>query len=470
MTKQNEGRRKRPSSSRRGAVLAGVAMSGLLAFSASVPPAAADELDEMKSELAALRKKVTAMEGTIEKMEGNQSVTRDTGMSGAVRAGDMGMDGTLYGPGSFKFPGTDTSIAIHGYFKGDFIYDIDASPAFRPTFEVSLLPVDGTAAANRDGQFTAHVKESRINLVTSTPTSLGALFTRWEVDAFAASSGFEEVTANGEAIGLRHAYGSLDGFLVGQTWSTFQPVHGFAPTLDFSGGVANSFVRNPMIQWSDTFGDGVEWAIAAENPQTDIQTETGLIDNTNGVFQLDQIPDIAAHIQKTTALGNLWLSGIARQIRVDNGLGIDSEEFGYGIHGLAVFNVGERDKFAVLGIYGDGVGRYINALGGTGSDAVLNTATGALDTLEAWSAGTWYQHWWSETVRSAAYFGYVEVENTALQPGSAFSTATQANVNLVWSPVPQVNVGIEYLYGLLELKDGREGEGQRVQASAQWLF
>jgi hypothetical protein len=55
-------------------------------------------------------------------------------------------------------------------------------------------------------------------------------------------------------------------------------------------------------------------------------------------------------------------------------------------------------------------------------------------------------------------------------PGSTYETATYYSANLIWLPVERMGVGIEYLYGTRENKDGQSGEAHRLQAAIQYKF
>ena len=44
------------------------------------------------------------------------------------------------------------------------------------------------------------------------------------------------------------------------------------------------------------------------------------------------------------------------------------------------------------------------------------------------------------------------------------------HTNLIWSPVKNTNVGIEYIYGSRETEANQKGVSNRFQASAQYLF
>ena len=55
-------------------------------------------------------------------------------------------------------------------------------------------------------------------------------------------------------------------------------------------------------------------------------------------------------------------------------------------------------------------------------------------------------------------------------PANTYKNATYYSANLIWLPVERLGVGIEYLYGTRENKDGQGGTGQRIQAGIQYRF
>ena len=86
-------------------------------------------------------------------------------------------------------------------------------------------------------------------------------------------------------------------------------------------------------------------------------------------------------------------------------------------------------------------------------------------------------HWWTDQLRTNLEYAITRYH----LPGSlAFSTAqsqrTQnAYVNLIWSPVKSVNIGLEFAWGQRQQRPdatGHEKENQvkRLQASLQYVF
>ena len=89
-----------------------------------------------------------------------------------------------------------------------------------------------------------------------------------------------------------------------------------------------------------------------------------------------------------------------------------------------------------------------------------------------------YVHFWTDTLRSNVAGSLWRQSNTSLvnnTPGGSFEEvlwqrAYTGHVNLIWSPVPQTNFGVEFMHIQGKLQDGQTGELTRVQLSAQFKF
>ena len=132
---------------------------------------------------------------------------------------------------------------------------------------------------------------------------------------------------------------------------------------------------------------------------------------------------------------------------------------------------GDRDEFMYQLNYGDGIGRYINDLGTVGGqDAVFNPATGELKTLTAFGGYVAYQHWWSERMRSTFVAGYTDVDNLDFQLDDAYAQTKRVTANFLFSPIPRVDIGAEFLWGERTNKDGSSADAMQLQIAAKYVF
>jgi hypothetical protein len=134
-----------------------------------------------------------------------------------------------------------------------------------------------------------------------------------------------------------------------------------------------------------------------------------------------------------------------------------------------------NDRFIFQLNIGEGNARYINDLNslgdqGVGQDAVFNPATGELAALPA--AGWYfdYEHQWKEweraktmKLRSSLIWSFVAVNNLDFQLGDAYRRTNRYSANLVFSPTPRIDCGVEYIYGTRTNLDGLTGQASQVQ-------
>ena len=128
-------------------------------------PAFADEVTDLKSQIDALQNRLDSIETTQKK----QSVER-VAPAQAVTGGEF--------PGSWKLPGSDTSISFSGYVKADAMFTRSGSSQnISDSFVVSSIPLDASAADRQGGDFRMHARQSRLRFDTRTPTEWGSLRT-----------------------------------------------------------------------------------------------------------------------------------------------------------------------------------------------------------------------------------------------------------------------------------------------------
>jgi hypothetical protein len=370
-------------------------------------------------------------------------------------------------PGSFRVPGTDAALRISGLVR---MTDVNT---FGPLgtedrFVTSSIPVSGTPEAGKEPRTTFTANPSRFSFDLRTPTGIGAMRAFIEGD-FGGSS---------RTLRLRHAYGQWGPWVIGQTWSTFSDPEAEPDGIDFEGLNAISLFRQPQIRFTHRFQDRLRLALALENPSPDI---TG----TSGV---SQAPDVIVRIrwapgQFMAPLGFLHRQGshlqaalLFRQIRgqspADPNVTLSTVGFGGHVSGrLSVPGRSDRSQVMFALYAGQGIGRYITDLGTLGGqDAVYDPATQALDTLPVFAAYAGVERRWSSTLRSTVTYGYVRVDNLAIQPLDALRSTNRGSLNLSWSPISRVDLVAEYLLGNRTNKDGNHGFSNQLQLGGNFRF
>jgi hypothetical protein len=98
-------------------------------------------------------------------------------------------------------------------------------------------------------------------------------------------------------------------------------------------------------------------------------------------------------------------------------------------------------------------------------------AEGNLEAIDSWGAFASYRHFWSEQLRSNFTLGYLSVDNDVDLTGSGVtSDAASAHINLIYSPVPKMDFGVEYIFATREIESGLDGDLNRVQFSAKYAY
>jgi hypothetical protein len=365
-------------------------------------------------------------------------------------------------PGSFRIPGTKTSLQLGGFVQADTILD-NHRIGDKDAFVVNTIPTGGADTGSGDTNFS--IRQTRLFLKTQTPTeNWGSLVTYVEIDFFG---------TDGAEPRIRHAYGQIgDKFqiLTGQTWSAFQDATVFPALLDFQGPAGIITNRRPQVRMRQQFGDEWSAVFSVEDPKTDITAPAGFSGQNSTPY-----PDLDANLRWQPDWGHLQLSGVLRYLQFDPDAGSRESEVGYGLSltgSLKTIKLDDKHSdlvlFQVAG--GNGIARYINDTGGLGLDAVLAAPGADLDGLNTYAGEIAYQHWWARKWASTACYSIVQVDNDSAQSGSAYHSGQYIALNLRYYPADRVLFGGEVLYGIREDNDGSTGEDLRVQFSAQYRF
>ncbi len=359
-------------------------------------------------------------------------------------------------PGSFAIPGSDAALKIGGLVRVNWVTTYDAM-LVDDRFQASAIPMPGTPDANRGGRVNVIASPSRFNFDLRTPTGVGHMRAFIEGD-FAGS---------GNALRLRHAYGQWRRAIFGQTWSTFSDPEAEPDGIDFEGLNAIVLFRQPQIRWSFAPGERFRVAFALEDPKPDVTGATGV----------NQIPDVVARVRWEPKVGgHIQFSTLARQLRAEGG-DTAGEIVATGAVGISVSGrlpfpfTGKRDQVLFQHNSGHGIGRYISDLGSLGGqDGVFDPTANSLRALDVFSGYGGFEHWWTGNIRSAFSFGIVGVSNLDIQPADALHLTRRSTVNVMWSPIPRLDLVTEFLWGRRVNKNGQSGFAAQTQIGSTFRF
>lgn len=483
-----------------------VSTIALLAMTSAVQ---AGEVEELRAQLRDLSAKIEVLQAQQQQIEKKQNAAPATAAAAAVPPPGAGSF-----PGSFQIPGTKTSMKIGGYVKLDMIDDLKGTNQNGSTIDFSTIQIDGTPQANRQNQFQMTARQSRFNIETRTPTDSGDLKTFIEADFLGSNS--NETYSNSAAPRLRHLYGEWANVLAGQTWTTFFDVATAPETIEFNGPVGQeNGVRQAQLRYTWPISKQDSLAVAIENPEGDFAgaDHGGLGTNGNAPSSRvsDTVPDFTARYVHNETWGRFSLAGLARRIAVDTGGASQSFQgpngnfnysgsastWGYAGSLAAQFPTFGKDSLTMRALGGPGIGRYLanaNSTSGAVTGMAPNGATnanpgdgavlssdGSLHAITAYGGSIAYKHYWTDEIRSTVAAGIMRRDNPmAYLPVNSLAEERSLHANVIWSPIPQANIGIEYIHGEVELEGqtaanralgyGDKGSMDRVQVGVQYLF
>ena len=349
--------------------------------------------------------------------------------------------------GFLQIPGTETTVKLGGFGKVNAIYDF--SPAGNPDKLVtSAIPIGagGGDNANIDANAT------RFSFDLRRPSSLGPLRFYLENDFYGG--------AGTTAFRLRQAHGQVGNLYGGYGYSAFTDSDSFPETLDDEGPGGEILLRLAGLRYIWTFADGATATFAIDDPSSDITLAAG-----QRAYQ--PMPDLTLALRLERDWGHLQGGAVVRSIGYAAGAD-DHSETGYGVSLTGLVKV--KGDFVMGSFsYGEGIARYFNDLGGKGYDAVI-APNGDVELLTAYGGYLGYTRHWSPKWRSNLVGGGVVIDRDANLAASAYRSGTYGALNVIWQGSPQFTVGVEALYGRLELQNGLDADVTRLQTSIKYDF
>jgi hypothetical protein len=365
------------------------------------------------------------------------------------------------------------TMEIYGYAMMDAGYNFnqihpDWYDVVRPTKLPAFKNEYGT-----DGNTYFSVRQTRFGVKNYFQTGAGELFTQFEFEMFGTG-----VDAGQTTIRLRHAYGELGKVGAGQYWSPFMDIDVFPNTVEYWGPTGMAFFRNIQIRFMPIKGP-TRLTIALERPgaSADQGVYTGRIELAN-VKPRFKLPDLSAEYRHAFGFGYIELAGIVRRMEWDDldptGPDLSGDATGWGLNLSTNVNLGTRAIFRGSALYGEGIQNYMN-------DAPVdvgiknnpgNTATPIEGiALPVTGVSAFVDLNWSEKFSSSVGYSFIDIDNSDAQVPSAFKKGQYAIGNLLYYPVKNVMMGIEYQWGHREnFSDGWDTSISKIQASFRYSF
>jgi hypothetical protein len=379
--------------------------------------------------------------------------------------------------GSIRLPGTNMAGRLGGNVRLGLVNNFSPLGS-EDRFIVGSIPVPGDESSAEGDLFkgvSISTKRSRLNLDMRMDSSVG------QFRAFVEGDFVTEVDSS-DVFRLRHAYGQYKRILVGQTWSTFMDLKADPEELDFEGLNGEVTLRRPPLRWTHKLGDKRMVSVGVEDPAADI---------ANGA-STGSVPDLVGTINFQRASGHFQLGGLFRHVEAaqdaepDGGTSLSGSAVGWGLSfsgSQALHHPDRGSKLMWQLNFGEAIGHYINDTATIGGQDAVFGPDGSLEALPAFGGYVAFHHRWHrdplsrftgksllKSLRSTLVYGYTRVDTFDFQPDDAYAETQRVSVNLIWSPIAPIDLGIEYLWGARKNKDGNKGTASQLQFVATFNF
>ncbi|WP_343595875.1 DcaP family trimeric outer membrane transporter [Acinetobacter sp.] len=356
-------------------------------------------------------------------------------------------------PGWITLPDGQTQLKVYGSVRVDSTYDFKANPTSSINNNTNAVPLNSANGTKNNLNVTAAT--SRIGLDIVRPTEYGDLIGKIEADFM--GGGTSGVNGDG-TFRVRHAYISLNKWLVGQTTSPFVNTDTAPETVDFNGPMGYGSKRTVQVRYTQPTFANQKLLVALEGGDVDnLNSNTTFVNGsyvkTSGGNRLPALTaryDIATPDKK----GLLQLHGLLHENRISVNDNIDETKLGWGVGVGGKYNLTSNDTIFANYYHIKGDSKYL-LYANPAYVAFRNGADLSIFESEYDTGLIGYSHKWSPQWRSTlaagaiwykkdnAYAKYAENKSdTALN-----KTMYNIIANSFYTPVKNLDLGVEYTYG-----------------------
>lgn len=344
-------------------------------------------------------------------------------------------------------------VKLYGFLRGDASYQAQGGDGIFNR----INKVDLENNEKNSDRFYSTATVTRLGLDFKAPVQGADVGGKLEVD-------FRGGT-NNDTIRIRHAYLTYNDWLFGQTTSTFLATDLQPEMLDFNSPLGIGTYRTPMVRYSGSLNPVTSYAIALEKGSDD-----------------NRAPALSSKIKYDFAEGKGTTSARALLTEVRSKEAFDKDhhqlsanesDLGWGIALGAKYKFTDSLQAMLDYSHVKGDSKFLlytnNAFNVNPTNYDLN-----LNEFDAVTVGTTYQI--TPKVRSTlAYGAMFAKDNNAFAQQALLDTAQnktlqQGWLNVMFSPVTPITLGLEYIYGERKTFNGQKGKDNRVGAMARYNF
>lgn len=290
--------------------------------------------------------------------------------------------------------------------------------------------------------------------VTRRTRKMGDLFIRIETD-FAGSNGFR----------IRHAYGQLGSFLIGQTWTLFSNGNFVPATVSRDGAAGSSVFFTPQLRYSHFINSNLSWQASIEYSTPDIEVP----DSVNARL-VQVIPDVIGRLNYKKDKLSFRIAALVTTISGTDTTDVVGYSFGGGTSfaGMYEFSATNTLHFSFTSTFA--ASRFMDLFSGKNEDIAYNPQDQTFKGLFATGGFIAWSHVWPKNFSSTLSAGYASISNKHFQQDEAYSFSYNALFNVFWQPVDGARLGVEYASGERWNKNGERGRATRFSALIYYDF
>lgn len=345
-------------------------------------------------------------------------------------------------------------LRILGSIRYSSLYDMVEMP-IRHTFNTYYIP---TGDDNRKiPNYYNSLSQTRIGFEVTRKLETTNVFIRLETD-------FNGI--NGQ-YRIRHAYGQIGNFLVGQTWSLFSNVSAMPVTVDGKSATGSVKLRHPQLRYRGKGKNGFSWSAALEYSLPDLNPQES---DTLNIKTVQIIPDLTARIKRKGIFGDVQLSGLVTTISLKDETSRISNIFGFGASLSGIFDVFPKHKVLYQFTGGRAISHYISTFSGTGTDATFDPGSNEFKPVNSYGGLVSYGFDIADNITACATFGAAWQTNYSFQPDNSYRNSLSLSFDAFWEIINGARVGLEYAYGQRWDKDATMGRASRIWALFYYDF
>ncbi len=350
------------------------------------------------------------------------------------------------------------NVDVYGMIRLDGAIDFKSTPEARGRTINQINKVPFTEPDSTRSDFT--LAASRIGFLAKDLGGNPNVSARLEADFW---------TNNGKGDGglrIRHAHLKYYNWTFGQAWSLMSTPEISTEAVDYSLFLGGSILRTPQVSYAfkldpeNTWNVGVEYMAGGDRSSALPALTTKYVHQSGPVHLLAQ--GFVNQKQAQTDIGDIekvgWGVGLGGRYRFDDQNSIQGNYF---------HMVGDQRIAAFLtqGSTSDGAA--------WGGDYSVDTANNELLLNEFNSLNIGFTHKFTPKLRSSINASVVDFDDSsdyARANPEANKRLTDYIANLIYSPVPKINLGAEYHHGKRETFDNKEADISRINLSANYSF